>query len=215
MTELVQFYGYELLLGSLENLPRGRRLVAVVGPPGSGKSTLAAAVAAHLDSMRPGSAAVIPMDGFHYDNTVLEARGLRALKGSPASFDVDGLRHLLARLREGQEPETAIPLFDRAADLARAGAGIVPASARYLIVEGNYLLLNSPPWNDLARYFDLTVMLEVPRDTLEERLLGRWRGLGLSEDEARSKVEDNDLPNVDYTLSHSRAADLVLRPVSD
>jgi pantothenate kinase len=76
-----------------------RILVAIAGPPGAGKSTLAEALAASLNRARPESAAVIPMDGFHYDDAILEQRGLRSRKGSPATFDVNGFRHLLGRLK--------------------------------------------------------------------------------------------------------------------
>ena len=68
------------------------------------------------------TAKVVPMDGFHYDDAVLEARGLRARKGAPDTFDVSGFTHLLNRLRV--EAEVAIPVFDRQMELSRAGAGI-------------------------------------------------------------------------------------------
>ncbi|MFN3969896.1 MAG: hypothetical protein ACK4L4_00810 [Gemmobacter sp.] len=50
-----------------------RVLTAIAGPPGAGKSTLAAAL---VTTLGPG-ARVVPMDGFHYDDAVLNARGLR------------------------------------------------------------------------------------------------------------------------------------------
>ena len=71
----------------------GKRLiVAIAGPPGAGKSTFAEAL---LPLLPEGSAAVVPMDGFHYDNAVLQALGMMERKGAPESFDFDGLRHLL------------------------------------------------------------------------------------------------------------------------
>ena len=53
---------------------------------------------------------------------------------------------LLKRLR-AREPDIAIPVFDRTMELSRAAADIVNATDRFMIVEGNYLLLNSEPWN--------------------------------------------------------------------
>jgi pantothenate kinase-related protein Tda10 len=107
---------------------RARVLVALAGPPGAGKSTLAAALAAALPGAR-----VVPMDGFHLDYAVVDAGGLRARKGAPETFDLPGFRHLLTRLRA--EAEVAIPVFDRAADMARAGAAVVAAADRILIVD--------------------------------------------------------------------------------
>lgn len=54
----------------------GRRVVvAVAGPPGTGKSTFSDALEESLDRRQPGSTAVFPMDGFHYDDRILDAGG--------------------------------------------------------------------------------------------------------------------------------------------
>jgi pantothenate kinase len=204
------FSGFDPLLARIAACSGERILVAVAGPPGAGKSTLAEALAASLNRAKPESAAVIPMDGFHYDDAVLEHRGLRSRKGSPATFDVDGFRHLLARLKARDEAEVAVPVFDRALEISRAAARIVPASLRILIVEGNYLLLQDPPWNALCPLFDLTVMITEPRAVLEQRLLDRWRSFGFDETTARAKVSGNDLPNVDHVLAHSNRPGMVI-----
>ena len=107
-------------------------------------------------------AKAVPMDGFHYDDAVLIARGARDRKGAPDTFDVHGFLHLLRRLRV--EDEVAIPLFDRDLEISRAGADIVTVADRLLVVEGNYLLLNEAPWPEAAPLFDLTVWIDVPED---------------------------------------------------
>jgi pantothenate kinase len=188
-----------------------RRLVAIAGPPGAGKSTLAETLCAQLNQHGPAFARILAMDGFHFDDRVLEARGLRARKGAPETFDVDGLAAMLDRLRADDGRDIAVPVFDRALEIARAGAGIIPAATRIVIVEGNYLLLDEPVWASLAPRFDVTVMLEVPRARLAERLVGRWRGFGLDDATVTSKVESNDLVNVDLVMGRSRAADFCLR----
>lgn len=179
---------------------RARFITAIAGPPGAGKSTLAGAVAAALGP----SAKVVPMDGFHYDNDVLRARGLLARKGSPESFDAVGLIALMSRLRVGGE--VAIPVFDRAADLARAGADVITDDHRFLLVEGNYLLLDEAPWSDLPPLFDLTVFLDVPEDELERRLVRRWLDHGLDPVAARERALSNDIPNARRVLAGSRPA---------
>ena len=112
------------------------------------------------------------MDGFHYDDAVLDARDLRSRKGAPETFDAAGFIHLMRRLRT--EPEVAIPIFDRAMELSRAAADVVGPMDRLLVVEGNYLLLDENPWPELAPLFDLTVWIEVPEAELDRRLVARW-----------------------------------------
>ncbi|MBS7541222.1 nucleoside triphosphate hydrolase [Ancylobacter lacus] len=186
-----------------------RILVALVGAPGAGKSTLAEALAHQLNAAQPGAACVVPMDGFHYDDAVLDARGLRAVKGAPETFDVAGLRHLLQRLGGAQE-QVAVPVFDRDLELSRAGARIVGTAVRCVIVEGNYLLLRLPPWSDLRALFDVSVRIEVPVEALRRRLEARWRHYGLTPERIREKVEGNDLPNGARVRAESAPADFVV-----
>ena len=184
---------------------QGRFLTALAGPPGAGKSTLAAELVAALGK----GAKAVPMDGFHYDDAVLIARGARARKGAPDTFDVAGFRHLLTRLRS--EDEVAIPLFDRDLEISRAGADIVGPDDRILIVEGNYLLLNEAPWPDLAPLFDLTIWIDVPEAELDRRLMARWAHYGKTPDQARAWIDGNDMPNIRRVVAGSRPADLVIR----
>jgi pantothenate kinase len=106
-----------------------------------------------------------------------------------------------------------VPVFDRTIEIARAGAAIIPAATRIVIVEGNYLLLDDPgfpAWAGLASRFELTVMLEVPRARLVERLAARWRGFGLEPAAVAAKLEGNDLVNADLVTARSRPADFRL-----
>jgi pantothenate kinase len=207
MATLADFAGHAALLQRIAAFGPSRLMVAIAGPPGAGKSSFAAVLADALNASVADTAAVIPMDGFHYDDAVLEARGLRSRKGSPATFDIDGLHHMLLRLRAAEEAEVAVPVFDRGLEISRAGARIVAAEVRILLVEGNYLLLKQEPWRRLGPLFDLTVMLRDSRSTLEHRLIQRWLAHGISEAEARAKVLRNDLPNIDLVLEGSRKAD--------
>ena len=183
-----------------------RILVAIAGPPGAGKSTLSG----RLEQVLPqGASIVVPMDGFHFDDIVLEARGMRQRKGAPETFDFAGFRVLLQRIRD-REPDIAIPVFDRSTELSRAGAAIIASDAKFILVEGNYLLLDEHPWSSLAALFDFSIYVDVPRDELHRRLMERWREHGKSEEEARAWIASNDMPNIDRVLSQRRKADLVV-----
>lgn len=185
-----------------------RVIVAVAGPPGAGKSTLAEKIADVLNGAEPGSAAVLPMDGYHYDDMLLVPRGLRPRKGAPETFDAAGFAHMLLRLRRNTEPEIAVPVFDRAIEIARAGARMIPQSVRYIIAEGNYLLLDEGRWRDLHQHYDLTVMIEEPETVLRARLEERWKDL--SPEDRAWKLDGNDLPNGRRVREGSIRPDVVI-----
>ena len=142
-----------------------RFVVAIAGPPGSGKSTLAE----NLRELMPQHASiVVPMDGFHFDDAILNQRRPESRKGAPETFDYAGFETLLKRIRAG-EADIAIPVFDRSIELSRAGAAIIGPDVKFVLVEGNYLLLDEAPWSGLAGLFDLTIFIDVPRAELERR----------------------------------------------
>ncbi|WP_073052135.1 nucleoside triphosphate hydrolase [Kaistia soli] len=188
---------------------RARQIVALAGPPGAGKTTTAARLEERIDALAPGVAATLAMDGYHYDDRVLVPRGLRPRKGAPETFDVAGFAHMLRRLRADDEDEVAIPVFDRDIEIARAGARIIPRTARIIITEGNYLLLDREPWRSLS--FDATAMIAPDREVLRQRLVDRWTHYKLTPEEMVAKIDGNDMPNVDLVLSQSRPADYTIR----
>jgi pantothenate kinase len=203
----------ETVLTAIGRTPRrdGRLLVGIAGPPGSGKSTLAREVVGRLATSEriPPLAALVPMDGFHLDNAELDARGLRAVKGAPETFDVKGFVDLVRRLRDAPN-DIRYPLFDRGEDRTLPDAGLFRAGTPIGVVEGNYLLLSEGDWRALAPLFDLTVMIAPPTEVLEERLIRRWLDHGLDGDAAKRRARGNDMTNARRVLECSEAADLVL-----
>ncbi len=183
----------------------GRVMVALAGPPGAGKSTAAADLVARIGA----GARAVPMDGFHFDDAVLTARGAQGRKGAPDTFDVQGFLHLLRRLKS--EDEVAIPLFDRSLELSRGSAAIVGHQDRILVVEGNYLLLRESPWDQVAGLVDMTVWLDVPEAELDRRLVERWAFYGKTPQEARDWIDGNDMPNIRRVTRGSASADFVVR----
>jgi len=199
------------LVAALANARDGDRrlIVAIAGAPGSGKSTLSEHVRDALNAQDDGIAEILPMDGYHLDNAILDARGWRMRKGAPHTFDVDAFARDLARVKSADEP-VFVPVFDRDLDLSRGSAREISPACRIVIVEGNYLLLDEAPWNRLAGLFDVRVFLAVPEAVLERRLVQRWLDHGFSPDKAQAKALGNDIPNARLVASHSVGADLVI-----
>jgi pantothenate kinase len=187
-----------------------RLIVALAGPPGAGKSTIASVLQHRCVSELGAPAEIVPMDGFHLDDSVLRARNLLTRKGAQNTFDVGGLVALLRRIRANAEDEIAAPLFDRALELSKAGALIIPRLTRVIIVEGNYLLLDREPWAALRGLFDISVRIRTPQGLLRRRLVDRWTSFGLPSEEIARKVEGNDLPNGEMVDTSSIAPDLWL-----
>ncbi len=206
MTAEIDLGGLAALLAA--RAAAGARVIcALAGAPGSGKSTLAGHLAERLNAAAPGMAAVLPMDGFHYDDLHLVPAGLRPVKGAPQTFDVGGFFHAVKRMKARDEAFVAVPVFDREIEIARAGARLVPAEVPVIVVEGNYLLLTTGDWPRLHPLFDVTVMVDVPEPVLRARLRARWEHYRLSEDEIAWKLDGNDLPNSRLIARDSAPAD--------
>ena len=193
----------------IAQVPRtGRRtLIAVAGPPASGKTTVSAAL---LGALNAGGtpAGLLAMDGFHLDNALLDARGLRARKGAPETFDFGGFHACLHRLQN--EDEVIAPMFDRTRDVSVGSSVLITKEMRTIIVEGNYLLLDERPWAELRPHWAFSVMITADRAVLEQRLIARWVQHGFSEQDARAKALENDIPNALRVLDGSYAPGLLI-----
>lgn len=186
-----------------------RRLIAVAGAPGSGKSTLSEVL---IDGLleRGHSAVLMPMDGFHLDDRLLEPRGLLPRKGAPETFDFDGFASTLRRVRD--EPCVILPVFDRSREIAIAGAQEIRPETRIVVVEGNYLCFDEMPWRTLMEFWDLAVFLDVPMDELERRLIDRWLSHGFDPAAAEAKARGNDIANAVRVQRSITRVDLIIKP---
>ena len=200
---VVQIYN-ELLSVDHKN---ERILVGIAGAPGAGKSTLSQALSTKLNKSEH-VAAVIPMDGYHLDDSLLEDLGLLKRKGAPETFDFAGFKHLLLRIKN--EDEVVYPVFDREREISIAGAGILKKNIRIVIVEGNYLLFDEEPWSCLSKLWDYSVFLDVELTVLEQRLIDRWLDHGFSRAEAQQKALGNDIQNSKRVIASRIQADRII-----
>ncbi len=187
---------------------RSRFMLGIAGPPGSGKSTLAAELAAACSASV--STAVIPLDGFHYPNAMLNAFKLRDRKGSPESFDAHSFADLIHRLRACTRTITA-PIYDRKTHEPIPRGITVTPKTRLVIVEGNYLLLEAAFWIEAYAMLDETWYLDTPLETCLTRVRARHITGGLIPAQADEKIAINDRPNAQLIAATAARADRIIR----
>ena len=175
---------------ALADRPR-RAILGITGPPAAGKSTLAARLREELGA----AAAYVPLDGFHLAHQLLVENGQADRKGAPDTFDAAGYVALLRRLRDPGEGTVYAPRFDRDIEDSIANAIPVPPDVPLVITEGNYLLLRSGPWAQVASLLDEVWYLDLAEDTRLRRLIGRHMEFGRDSAEARERATGSDQRN--------------------
>lgn len=198
----------------MESAADGARIaIGLAGGPGTGKSTLAAELVAMLNAVRPGSAAYVPMDGFHMKHAKIEAMGQTDYKGAPHTFEGAAFASFLHHLKRATGPVSG-PGYSRKIEDVVEDAFTIPPEVRILIVEGNYLLLTEGPWAGIKALLDYAVFIAVNREIVRERLMRRHGEEGLfTAERNRAHIERNDLPNYDLVDGSKDRADVVFEMV--
>ncbi|MER6573646.1 nucleoside/nucleotide kinase family protein [Streptomyces sp. NPDC001093] len=189
----------------------GRRAVlGLAGSPGAGKTTLAEHLVRALNADGPPWAAHVPMDGFHLADVELERLGRRDRKGAPDTFDAAGYAALLRRLREDTDDVVYAPGFERVLEQPIAGAIPVPAAARLVVTEGNYLLLTEGSWARVRPCLDEVWFCQADEDERIRRLVARHEEFGKDHETAVAWVLGTDQRNADLVATTRERADLVV-----
>jgi pantothenate kinase len=208
--------GQQQLLARAESLllRRGRCLLGIAGAPGAGKSTISEWLLEHMLTTHPRQVALVPMDGYHLAQSLLEYRGLEHCKGAPDTFDGAGYVALLRRLRSETSREIFAPAFRREANDSIAGAIAVPPETRLIITEGNYLLLDEAPWNEVASLLDETWFVELEQDERLRRLTARHLKFDKDATIAEWRATGNDERNARLVAAGSLRSTLVIEYTS-
>jgi pantothenate kinase len=189
---------------------RGRRqILGITGAPAAGKSTYAEQLTAKLTA-DGHHIALVPMDGYHLAQSVLEELGLAGVKGAPNTFDGYGFVALLRRLKETPDEQIWAPRFDRGIeDSIAASIGVAP-EVTLVITEGNYLLFDQAPWATIRTLVDQCWYVEVPEQLRHARLEARHRHYGRSANEAHERTYGSDERNARLIAATAHSADAVI-----
>ena len=184
-----------------------RTILGIVGAPGSGKSTFAAWI---QQQFGPGSAVVVPMDGFHLGNAIIDGTPLRTRKGAIDTFDAGGYLSLLRRLVRRDESVVYAPEFRRTIDEPVAASIAIPAEVPLVITEGNYLLAEQEPWKEVRAQLDEVWFVDTPPALRLSRLVARHVEFGMEPGAAQAWAEGPDETNAVLIQATRPAADRII-----
>jgi len=164
--------------------------IGLAGAPGSGKSTLANLLITRLKEIL----VVIPLDGYHYYRSELgqmkNSSQAYLRRGSPFTFNSQKFYSDLAKAHKSR---TGIfPSFDHHIKDPIENAIHLSTDHKIILVEGNYLLLNSEPWYSIRKLFDETWLLDIPIEVSNDRVAKRHVSTGMTEYQALERVRQND-----------------------
>lgn len=106
--------------------------------------------------------------------------------------------------------EVTLPSFDHGVGDPVADAITIIPQNKIILVEGNYLLLDLPPWQDLQNVFHETWYIDCDVDTAMDRVFERQVGHGRTPEVARWRVENNDRKNALLIAETAARADLLV-----
>jgi pantothenate kinase len=200
-----------LLIETYEKSENKRFLLAITGVPGAGKSTLADLLMKNINKvLKDERAIVIPMDGYHYHNDILIQRDLLSLKGIPQTFDAQKFVMLIREIASEKIGKLYCPSYDRSLHNPVERSIVIENKHKIIIIEGNYLLLDTYPWNELVDFFDESWFIETPSTTTKERLIHRHVLTGRSVEEALSKISSTDAPNAELIIQTRHRATKII-----
>jgi pantothenate kinase len=172
----------------------GRAVLGIAGAPASGKSTLAELLLAELERQRPGGAVGVGMDAFHLGHRVLVRSGQTEIKGAPETFDGVGFLHLLRRIRT-ETGTVYAPEFDRDIEDSLAHVVEIGPDVGLVVTEGNYLLLDAPPWADVRELLDEAWFVHLDDAERQRRMIARHRRHGHDQADAEARTLGSDERN--------------------
>ena len=93
------------------------------------------------------------------------------------------------------------------------GAIAVTPAHRIVLSEGNYLLLDLPPWDELPTLFDEVWYVDCDLGAAMQRVFARQTGHGVTPEVSRGRIAGNDQPNAELVALTRGRASLAVPPL--
>jgi len=121
-----------------------------------------------------------------------------------------GYAHLLERLKVEIDTPVYVPGFERTLEQPLAAELVVLPTARLVITEGNYLLVDDPQWTRARAAIDTVWFVAGEDGPRIRRLVARHIHFGKTSDEARAWVTTTDQRNSELVSTTLGKADRVI-----
>jgi pantothenate kinase len=191
----------------LQENAKSRVLIGIIGKPGAGKST----VTSKLKELLPAQETkVLSQDGYHLSNAQLKELGRSERKGAPDTFDPRSFTELLKRISQDSQSEIYFPIFHREIEESIAAEGVITPDTNIVLVEGNYLLLDTHGWTGVASHLNEAWYLKIDDELRLKRLVARHIEYGKEPDFAHSWAHGTDEVNARLIETTSSRADAFL-----
>ncbi|KAF5646034.1 C6 transcription factor [Fusarium sp. NRRL 52700] len=205
--------------------PDARAIVILAGPPGSGKSTIASQVVQRINSLHgTPTAKVLPMDGYHYSRSHLDSLPnhveAHARRGAHWTFDGEAILGMVKKLhasREGPFTTMYMPSFDHEIKDPVPDAIEISPDVKIVLVEGNWLLYNEHPWNQIANYADDAWFVDVDPQLALQRVAKRHVACGIewTLEAAMDRARNNDMKNGEEIQRGLIQPNIIIQSVED
>jgi len=82
---------------------------------------------------------------------------------------------------------------------------VIKPTHHIVVLEGNYVHLTVPPWDEATRLLDERWFIDVERDVARERIIQRHLLAGIEKDkeQAAKRFDENDWPNGIFLMDNS------------
>ena len=186
-----------------------RVIIGLSGPAGAGKSVLTAMLT-HIFSEKENLFQYVNLglDAFHYTNDELDEKELHGVKGRHDTYNIELLTEKLDAFNKGED--VLLPEYSRETHNPVSNIAQVTELKALILLEGQWLLRNTPRWEEARNLCSYQFSLTGPEESLKENVIKRHKAGGRDDEDAKTFYQDSDYKNTLEIQNNSVEADETL-----